>query len=286
MNISKATPLTGEEWRSNAMMQVPGKWLGLPLHHVLFPTWGSAGPGWAGLLLWGQVSVVWEQVACCSSATVFDPRCVGPSMIDVSPQDLTHRSPAAGLAAAGRAPRSTHYSELKSGLNILRAAALLFIYLLESPGTEIQLPSSPLWVMCPCAFIHLCLFFCCRLGGNSGEKKYWCCLIYASYVFVFESEFLFNNTPGPLFPGAARMKRHFFFNCRGCNSMLSKPIVEQKLHLFFSWLIFWGCCSSRRLDRNYYAASKTSKKSVKATKTYISIQKPVFTSSQRREYLR
>lgn len=47
MNISKATPLTGEEWCSNAMMQVPGKWLCLSLHHVLFPTWGSAGPGWA-----------------------------------------------------------------------------------------------------------------------------------------------------------------------------------------------------------------------------------------------
>lgn len=34
------------------------------------------------------------------------------------------------------------------------------------------------------------------------EKKYWRCLIYAPYVFVFESELLFNNTPGPLFPTA------------------------------------------------------------------------------------
>lgn len=168
MNISKATPLTGEEWCSNAMMQVPGKGLGLPLHHVLFPTWGSAGPGWAGLLLWGQISVVWERVACCSSATVFDPRCVSPSMIDVSPQDLTHRSPAAGLAAAGRAPRSTRRSELKSGLNFLRAAVLLFIYLLASPGTEIQLASSPLWVMCPCCIYSPLFVFLLQI-----RRRFW-----------------------------------------------------------------------------------------------------------------
>lgn len=126
-------------------------------------------------------------------------------------------SPAAGLAAAGRAPPSTHRSELKSGLNFLRAAVLLFIYLFFWRVQELRYNLLPLlYESCvPAAFIHLCLFFCCRLGGDSGEKKYWCCLIYASYVFVFESELLFNNTPGPLFPGAARMKRHFFSQLQG-----------------------------------------------------------------------
>lgn len=52
--------------------------------------------------------------------------------------------------------------------------------------------------------------------------------------------------------------------------MLSKPFVLQKLHLFFSWLVYQGCCSSRRLDRNNYAASKTSKKKTsKSNKNYF-----------------
>lgn len=83
---------------------------------------GSAGTGWAPGL-----SVAWESIACCSSASVLGLRCVGPSVIDVSPQDLSHRSPAVGLAAAGR----THAAidtplRTKSGLNLFRAAALFF----------------------------------------------------------------------------------------------------------------------------------------------------------------
>lgn len=119
------------------MMQVPGKWLGLLLHHVLFPTWGRAGTGWAqpvrtGLLLRGQVPVVWESIACCSSASIFGLRCVSPSVIDVSPQDLTHRSPAAGLAAAGRAQRSTCCSEPNQGWT----SSELLLFFGESRGWD------------------------------------------------------------------------------------------------------------------------------------------------------
>lgn len=226
MDISKAIPVTGEEWCSNAMMQVSGKWLGLLLHHVLFPTWGSAGTGWAqlvraGPLLGGQVSVVWERVACCSSAIVSGPRCVSPSVIDVSPRDLTHRSPAAGLAAAGRARWSTqNRSELKWGLNLLRAAALiLFFFFGESRDwdTTCFLSSVSHLSLLP-LFTSVC-FSVADWEKILERRNTGAASIYASYVFVFESELLYycylNNTPGPLFPGAARMKRHLFFQLQG-----------------------------------------------------------------------
>lgn len=93
----------------------------------------------------------------------------------------------------------------KSGLNVFGAAALFW----RAQG----LRSNLLLLLCesclPAEFIHLCLFFCCRLRGDSGEKKYWRCLIYATYVFVFESELLFNNTTDPLFPGAEEWKGAF-----------------------------------------------------------------------------
>lgn len=202
---------------------------------------GSAGTGWAPGL-----SVAWESIACCSSASVLGLRCVGPSVIDVSPQDLSHRSPAVGLAAAGR----THAAidtplRTKSGLNLFRAAALFFW---RVQGLRYNLLPLLCESCLPAEFIHLCLFFWCRLGGDSGEKKYWRCLIYATYVSVFESQLLFNNTPDPLFPGAEEWKGTFF-NCRGCNSTLSEPIVLQKLHLFFSWLVYRGCCSSGRQEQ-------------------------------------
>lgn len=48
------------------------------------------------------------------------------------------------------------------------------------------------------------------------------------------------------------------FSCRGCNSMLSEPIVLQKLHLLLSCIVYWWCGSVRRLDGHNYAPSRTS----------------------------
>lgn len=191
------------------MMQVSGKWPGLLLHHVLFPTWGRAGMGWTGLALGGRVSVVRGSIACCSSACVFGLRRVSPSVIDVSPQELTHRSPAVGLAAAGRAQRPTRCAlatQDQIGAELLRSRCSFFW---RAQGLRNDLLLLLRESCLPAEFIHLCLFFCCRLRGDSGEKKYWRCLIYATYVFVFESELLFNNTTDPLFPGAEEWKGTF-----------------------------------------------------------------------------
>lgn len=171
MKNSKATPLTGEEWCSNAMMQVPGKWLRLSLHHVLFPTWVGLSRSGLGSLLGSQVSAVWERVACCSSATVFDPRCVSPSMIDVSPlrtwlTALTCSRPrSCRPSAAIDAPLRT-----KIRAELLESCCS-FIYLLiflESPGTEIQLASSPLWVMRPCCIYSPLFVFLLQI-----RRRFW-----------------------------------------------------------------------------------------------------------------
>lgn len=52
-------------------------------------------------------------------------------------------------------------------------------------------------------------------------------------------------------------RKKALFSCRGCNFMLSKPIVLQKLHLLFSSIVYWAYGSGRRLDRHNYAASQT-----------------------------
>lgn len=224
------------EWCFNSMMQVSGKW-----PHVLFPT---SGPSWSGL---GSTLEVRSQ-RCETALPVV--RLPPPLVSDVSVHQWSMSSLRTrlivhhqrGLAAAGRTS-----SEL-----------LLFFFFGGSRGWDPTcFLSSVNGVSLLSLFTSVC-FSCCKLGGDSGEKSYCRCLIDATYVFVFESEFLFNNTPDPLFPGVEEWKGTFFSNCRGCNSMLSKPFVLQKLHLFFSWLIYRGCCSSRRLDRNNYAASKTS----------------------------
>lgn len=42
--------------------------------------------------------------------------------------------------------------------------------------------------------------------------------------------------------------------------MLSEPIVLQKLHLFFSCIVYWWCGSGRRLDGHNYAAPQPGEK--------------------------
>lgn len=89
------------------------------------------------------------------------------SVIDVSPQDLTHRSPAVGFASAVRSQRSTGRSELNQGWT---SSELKLFFSGESMGWE------KTCFLCESSFsaefIRLCLFFSCRLGGGSGEKKY------------------------------------------------------------------------------------------------------------------
>lgn len=88
------------------------------LHHILLSPSGLTRFMWAGMGLaragrrWlsysstrsepgsASVFVVCSLLALLLSPSVFLLRCVSPSMIDVSPQDLTHLSPAACLTAA------------------------------------------------------------------------------------------------------------------------------------------------------------------------------------------
>lgn len=70
---------------------------------------------------------------------------------------------------------------------------------------------------------------------------------------------LFNISPTLYCHFQGHMNKKPHFSCRGCNSMLSEPIVLQKLHLFFSCIVYWRCGSGKRLDGHNYAASQTSK---------------------------
>lgn len=68
---------------------------------------------------------------------------------------------------------------------------------------------------------------------------------------------LFNICPTLYCHSQEHRNKKPLFSCRGCNSMLSKPIVLQKLHLFFPCIVYWWCGSGRRLDGHNYAASQT-----------------------------
>lgn len=115
---------------------------------------------------------------------------------------------------------------------------------------------SPHWVSS-----STCLFVLYRLGGDSGvtdQSICWLCLLFATCIFVWESMLLFNICPTLYCHSQEHGNKKPLFSCRGCNSMLSKPIVLQKLHLFFPRIVYWWCGSGRRLDGHNYAASQTS----------------------------
>lgn len=199
-------------------------------------------------------------VVCCLLALLLSPsvfllRCVSPSMIDVCPQDLTHLSPAACLTAVQWAQHrpTCMNTQLWTTWHKFLGGYVVFG---ESKGWCIAWIISPRWV-----YSSLCLFLFYRLGGDSrvtDQSRCWLRLIFATCIFVFESVLLFNICPTLYCHSQEQRNKKPLFNCRGCNSMLSKPIVLQRLHLFFSCIVYWACGSGRRLDRHNYAASQTS----------------------------
>lgn len=77
-------------------------------------------------------------------------------------------------------------------------------------------------------------------------------------IFVWESMLLFNICPTLYCYSQEQRNKKPLFSCRGCNSMLSEPIVFQRLHLFLSCIVYWCCGSGRSLNGHNYAASHTS----------------------------
>lgn len=77
------------------------------------------------------------------------------------------------------------------------------------------------------------------------------------FLFVWESMRLFNVCPTLYCRSQEHRNKKPLFSCRGYNSMLSEPIVLQKLHLLLSCIVYWWCGSGRRLGHNY-TASQTS----------------------------
>lgn len=258
-----------------------------PVSHVGL---SRSGLGWAGL---GSSWEVRSQ-RCESGLPVV--RLPLSSIPDVSAHQwlmsplrtwlTAHLQQASQLPAERRDRRTALRTKIRAELPQSRCS-FIYLFFLESPGTEIRLASSPLWVMCP-RCIYSPLFVCLlQIRRRFLERRNTGAASFMPLMSLYLSQSSYSITRQALYSQEQQeWKGTFFFNCRGCNSMLSKPIVEQKLHLFFSWLVYRGCCSSRRLDSNNFAASNTSKKSVNATKTSVSIHKPVFSSSQRREDLR
>lgn len=136
------------------------------------------------------------------------------------------------------------------------------MWFLESPKADVSHASASTWIISPrWVYSSLCLFLFYRLGGDSGvtdQSRCWLRLIFATCISVFESVLLFNVCPTLYCHSQEQRNKKPLFSCRGCNSMLSKPIVLQGLHLFFSCIVYWACGSGRRLDRHNYAASQTS----------------------------
>lgn len=102
------------------------------------------------------------------------------------------------------------------------------------------------------------LFFVADWEESQEISPCWLCLVYATCSFVLEPVLLFNICSSLYCHSQENRNKKPLFGCRGCNCILWKPIVLQKLHLSFSQIVCWGCGSSRRLDRRNYAASQSS----------------------------
>lgn len=161
-------------------------------------------------------------------------------------------------------PASQLFSELSSGPHAWTHSSKQHdisssevMWLLESPMADVSHASLSTWIISPhWVYSYLCLF----LGGDWGvTDQSRCCVasFFATCIFVFEAVLLFNICPTLYCHSQEQRNKKALFSCRGCNFMLSKPIVLQKLHLFFSCIVYWAYGSGRRLDRHNYAASQT-----------------------------
>lgn len=75
-----------------------------------------------------------------------------------------------------------------------------------------------------------------RRFGSDRFIKMPFCFIFATFNSAFESSLLFNVCPGLYCHSQEHgHEKKPLFSCRGCNSMLSEPIVVQELHLFLLW---------------------------------------------------
>lgn len=134
----------------------------------------------------------------------------------------------------------------------------------ESKGwciTSLSLNHLKSSVSLPCEFLPLRVSFSLI---NSEQIQEWQISPYAQFAsfltLLYEISCYYSICVPPFItiPRSTRNKKPLF-SCRGCNFMLSEPIVLQKLHLFMSCIVYWWCGSGRRLSGHNYTAAQTSK---------------------------